>query len=302
LIGVVSMLQISVYQFIDEKTIYVGICLPSNKTLKMDKSSILKWTITSLLGLGAVVVGYFYIRIFISALRVNNKKIERLELQNKYLNNYNSITRATFDGALPLQRTCSLKRPTLVEEASNNEHSSSSCLAGVTPDKEIICLDELDRISVVKAKKKVSFDNSNSNNNNNNQASQVKVETLLSSIDAPKEKNGSVESEKNTAQIDTILQGSVSLKSYWRSLVLVRKNFSMAFMIFFVTMVYYFSIIPWILTINNIIKFNPFIFYTFTLNCSLNPTIYFIFNSNFRNHCVEFFIYLLSFFYVRKDV
>ena len=50
-----------------------------------------------------------------------------------------------------------------------------------------------------------------------------------------------------------------------------------------VAFVYFLSIIPWCLTINGLIKYNPFIHYTFLLNNTINPFIYGFLNPNIRN-------------------
>jgi hypothetical protein len=72
-----------------------------------------------------------------------------------------------------------------------------------------------------------------------------------------------------------------------RSFSLFKSNIRMASMIFLVTLVYYLSIIPWCLTINDIIKFNPFVYYSFVINSCVNPIIYGFFNDNFRNCSFE---------------
>ena len=59
-------------------------------------------------------------------------------------------------------------------------------------------------------------------------------------------------------------------------------NRRIALSIFLVTFTYYMSIIPWCLTINNIIEYNPYIHLSFLLNCLVNPYSYAISNPNFR--------------------
>ena len=100
-----------------------------------------------------------------------------------------------------------------------------------------------------------------------------------------------IEFREEQKSLEEIRPEKLSIKLRKMSVV-VGSIVRIAITIFFVTMVYYLSIIPWILTVNNIIKFNPFIYYTFILNSSLNPLIYFLFNTSFRNHCIEFFKYL----------
>ena len=72
-----------------------------------------------------------------------------------------------------------------------------------------------------------------------------------------------------------------------KAFLLFKTNIRMALIIFFVTLVYYISVIPWCLTINNVIKYNPFIYYTFFINNAINPVIYGFFNPNFRRCCLE---------------
>ena len=63
----------------------------------------------------------------------------------------------------------------------------------------------------------------------------------------------------------------------------VNLNMRIAISILMITFLYYISIIPWYLTINGIINYNPYIHYTFLLNNTINPFIYGLLNSNFRS-------------------
>ena len=63
----------------------------------------------------------------------------------------------------------------------------------------------------------------------------------------------------------------------------LNRNMRIAISILLVTCIYYVSIIPWCLTINGLIKYNPYIHYTFLLNTTLNPFIYGFMNPNFRS-------------------
>jgi hypothetical protein len=60
------------------------------------------------------------------------------------------------------------------------------------------------------------------------------------------------------------------------------RNFRLAIIILFVAFISYLSILPWCLTINNFINYNPFIHYSFLLNSFFNPLVYGLFNQNFR--------------------
>ena len=59
--------------------------------------------------------------------------------------------------------------------------------------------------------------------------------------------------------------------------------FRLAFTILLITVIYYLSIIPWCLTINGFIDYNPYFHYTFLLNQSVNPFIYLFLNPHFRS-------------------
>jgi hypothetical protein len=62
-----------------------------------------------------------------------------------------------------------------------------------------------------------------------------------------------------------------------------KPSFRVAIMIFLVTFIYWLSIIPWFLTLNKIIEYNPFIHYAFLLKSVFNPIIYGLLNPNLRN-------------------
>lgn len=72
-----------------------------------------------------------------------------------------------------------------------------------------------------------------------------------------------------------------------------KPNFRIAVMILVLTFVYYLSIIPWCLTYNGIIEYNPFIHNVFLLKSIINPLIYGLLNPNLRICGV----YLLKLFY-----
>jgi hypothetical protein len=73
----------------------------------------------------------------------------------------------------------------------------------------------------------------------------------------------------------------------------LNRNRRIAISILLVTFTYYVSIIPWCLTINNVIEYNPYIHYTFLLNSLINPYSYAISNPNFR--CCGFCLLKLKF-------
>ena len=62
----------------------------------------------------------------------------------------------------------------------------------------------------------------------------------------------------------------------------LNRHTQIAITIVLVSFIYYVSIIPWCLTINGIVKYNPYIHYMFFLNNTLNPFIYLFLNPNFR--------------------
>ena len=61
------------------------------------------------------------------------------------------------------------------------------------------------------------------------------------------------------------------------------QNKHIIFSIIIVALIYNLSIIPWCLTINGVIQYNPYIQYTTFLNSISNPIIYGFLNSSFRN-------------------
>ena len=79
----------------------------------------------------------------------------------------------------------------------------------------------------------------------------------------------------------------------------VNRNFRLSIIILIVTCIYYLSIIPWCLTINGFIQYNPYIHYSFLLNNSVNPFVYGILNPNFRN-CGLYLIKLVNNFVYKK--
>ncbi len=249
----------------------MGICLPSNVTLSVDKNSVLKLLITSFLGLGACVVGFFYVQIFKSAFQVNKKKVERLELKNKYfdtIKNYNTI----------------MNNNDTERQIVNNINLNT--IASVESTKEDIKLTNIVKIESINSISKITRLNSIEFNpetpdlnkykcESNNEMSDSKIKLQQNKNNKTNDYDEQIYQIKNFKKISS--HSRSTLKAKKRSITLIRSNLRMATMIFFVTKVYYLSIIPWILTINNVIKFNPFIYYTFTLNCSLNPLIYFFF-------------------------
>jgi hypothetical protein len=71
------MLEVSVYQQINGRIEFIGVCLPSN-TISIDHmNKILKWFITFLFVLGALLVSIMYICIFKSSLYRNKQLTER---------------------------------------------------------------------------------------------------------------------------------------------------------------------------------------------------------------------------------
>jgi hypothetical protein len=79
----------------------------------------------------------------------------------------------------------------------------------------------------------------------------------------------------------------------------ISRNLRLAIIILIVTFIYYLSIIPWCLTINGFIQYNPYIHYSFLLNNSVNPLVYGILNPNFRK-CGLYLIKLIINFILKK--
>ena len=74
----------------------------------------------------------------------------------------------------------------------------------------------------------------------------------------------------------------------------INRNIRLAIVILFVAFIYYLSIIPWCLTVNNFINYDPYIHYSFLLNSFFNPLVYGLLNQNFRKISL-FLIELLLF-------
>lgn len=143
--------------------------------------------------------------------------------------------------------------------------------------------------------------NNRNNENKNNEISLIKKETKKTKKVLRKKKAKVNQLERvyldglysKTMSGSTLSINSLG-KSYTNRNTAIKKSFSlfksnirMASMIFLVTLVYYLSIIPWCLTINDVIKFNPFVYYSFVINSCVNPIIYGFFNDNFRNCSFE---------------
>ena len=73
----------------------------------------------------------------------------------------------------------------------------------------------------------------------------------------------------------------------------INDSVQLDFTILFITFVYYLSVIPWCLTINDIIEYNALIHYTFLLNNTLNPIVYGLLNPNFRS--CGFYLFKIKF-------
>ena len=249
IIGILSMLQLSVYQKVEHKIIFIGVCLPSEMTSTFDFK--LKFVITSMFLVGGCIVGFLYLLIFKSAFVLNKKKRERIRLANKAnlnaLKNKNvllsvSLYKSNLDLSVNLENECSSNLNNNAKEKFGNEKRCSSMTNLQVPS---------------------SF-------NERRKSSLVNEEICLSSLSV------------SAADLKRTVASNSSQKFSF-----LRTNMRMASMIFLVTLVYYVSIIPWCLTINDIIKFNPFIYYTFVINSAVNPIIYGFFNPNFRNNCID---------------
>ncbi len=198
-ISVFNMLQSSVYQIVgNNQVVFIGICLPSERTFKFELSKIIRLVVTSILIVGSVFVMLTYTAIFKRSLELNKRrKVRKLKEDNIRMKLCGNVLTAS--------------------KSSTNE-------------PEV-------KLSLMKSKK-------------------LKRPSHLTN----------------------------------------KRNLRIAVMIFLVTLIYYLSIIPWCLTINSIIEYNPFIFYTFLLNSTLNPFIYGVFNPYFRNCCIFFVEFCCNFF------
>ena len=177
LIGIVCMLQVSVYQRVNSSSIYVGICLKSEILFNKNFSRMIDLLVTSIFIIGLSFVSIIYIIIF--------KKI------------------------FELSKRCQQKKNAEIELLRTSGQTN-------TEDIEIKCTNE------------------------------------------------------------TLNDGNFFCIS-------CNPNLRLAITILFLTFIYYLSIIPWCLTINKIINYNPYIHYTFLLNNTINPFIYGFLNPNFRS-------------------
>jgi cholecystokinin A receptor/hypocretin (orexin) receptor 2 len=256
-IGILSMLQLSVYQKVDDKIVFIGVCLPSEMSMTFDLK--LKFIITSLFLFGACIVGFLYVLIFKSAFLLNKKKQERLRIAKK---------------------ANSLNTPKIKSDLPTGEKQKDSFQIVIENDS---CINNLFE------KNRAEFRSQN----------QLKLQSILSrsltNLKVPMKTERRVSSVAHDELCDAQMSSSESIKEINKSLPItfnqkfsfIRTNFRMAFMIFLVTLVYYISIIPWCLTINDWIRFNVWIYYTFVINSAVNPIIYGFFNPNFRNNSID---------------
>ena len=264
-IGILSMLQLSVYQKIEGTIVFIGVCLPSEMSMTYDLK--LKFIITSFFLLGACIVGFIYILIFKAAFLLNKKKQVRSRIA-KRANILNSQKR-TSDLITVDKKKGSFQRNIEIDVCSSS----------------------------VFEKKRLGFHKQN----------QFKLQSIhsqsLTNLKVPTRIERRISS---IAQEELCISSSDSNREISKNVPInqkfsfLRTNLRMAFIIFLVTLVYYISIIPWCLTINDIITFNPFIYYTFVINSSVNPIIYGFFNPNFRNNCID--LLKISFFNIIRKM
>jgi len=114
----------------------------------------------------------------------------------------------------------------------------------------------------------------------NSQDRKVTKESLIVRVPGTDSINKTIETE-NCNEITTIELNNEEAQSdtSFNLVYFIR----LAFTILLVTIIYYLSIIPWCLTINGIIEYNPYLHYTFLLNQSVNPFIYLFLNPHFRS-------------------
>jgi hypothetical protein len=291
-LGTLSMFTLSVYQTTEIGEVFVGVCLP-----KMNSPAnlilALKYLSTSVLILGIFIVKLLYVFIFKKALEVKSKKVDRMMFNDKLKQNAKKHSSLASGGSmqvitanqiviketLELADTEKLHDP-VTEPCENtglmkkDESSNNNFLKPIQRNSKfseskfsVSCGgEEEEGVSLSPA---ASFSN-------------------ISSIGVARD-GVDEESKKRSRSIAAVLFNRRSLTKHnnSRTFQLFVANIRMALIIFFVTIVYYISVIPWTLTINGVIKYNPFIYYTFFINNAVNPIIYGFFNPNFRRCCIE---------------
>ena len=239
LIGSIAMLQTSVYQLDENGQItFTSICLPSDVTLSNELRATINLTIVYMILASAVFVGFLHIFIFRAAFRLNQKRVDRIRVNEKMFSNAYKYSSGKFEF------NCNLSS---IETQRNNQ--------------ELI-------------------------NNYDAIASTSLIDFVHDGCPTKKSKS-------------FLLKSKIGL--YKSTFTIFKSNMRIAFMIFFVTLSYYVSVIPWSLIRNGIIKFNLFIYYTFLLKNLLNPVIYGFFNPNFRRYCFEILNDLIYFNYNKKQ-
>ena len=235
-IGGVAMLQMSVYQLDENGDVTLTyICLPSSVILSEEFREKINMTFIYVFLTGAIVVGCLYIFIFYSAFKLNQKRANRMRMNEKMFSNASKYSSGKFSGQYSNEILSDKQTPNTMNDIK-------------------------------------SF----------NGQINLKINNFQSETDIrdPKDSNSKKRKKKSSKFKNKIT-------THKRSFTIFKSNMRIALMIFFVTLSYYVSVIPWCIIKNGIIKFNLFIYYTFLLNNSLNPIIYGFFNPNFRHYCFE---------------
>jgi hypothetical protein len=303
LLGTLSMFTLSVYQSTGDEDVFVGVCLA-----KMNSSTLLintlKYVITTALILGIFFVKILYVFIFKKALAVKRKKLDRQIFNNKLKLNAHKHSSSAFgfgrDSSTANANQIVIIQPRVDHNSSllaekekatlkNDEVTKNVVEKQVSMDSSFLKTGQTIKLSESKFSISIEEDEVSvkSSAYNLNRAS-VAIGT-----DSPPNSNG-----RSRSIVNTLFNRRSINKS--KSFHMFRANIRMALIIFFVTIVYYISVIPWTLTINNIIKYNPFIYYTFFINNAANPIIYGFFNPNFRRCCIE--ILRIMFYNVKRLV
>nr|QVK45744.1 G protein-coupled receptor [Proales similis] len=273
LMGIFNMLDVSVYQRFTHKIVYVGICLRSNLITSEEWNKGLQLTVTALVIACAFIVGFIYSFILMAAFEVNQKRTQRHMEQDRILNRI-KINIEPAKEKFAARKSIFIDPDLLQIEPSERSLSSDNLTSNI--DTELPDWSGQQQSQMAKKAYYGSF----------------KLERVKKSRSELLPSNGNRSKLKRKSLSECCLNVDANIRQCSeqrrRRLLALRYNIRMSFIVFLVTLAYYISIIPWCLTINNLIKFNPFIYYTFLLNNCLNPIIYSFLNENFRRSCIEF--------------
>jgi hypothetical protein len=295
LLGTASMFTLSVYQSTGYGDIFVGVCLP-----KMNSSAILintlKYVITTALILGIFFVKVLYVFIFKKALEVKRKKVDRKIFNDKIkLNAFKHSSLAVGFGRNSNTSTNGqiiIVEPCTDDQIVDQNSDEQKALKNNNNNNSVIGKNEIERLASVDSNflrpgQKIKMSESRCSINVEKNEVSVTSACHINNTSSVAVGTDSPPGRKRSIVSTLFNRRSAKAANKSKSFYMFKANIRMALIIFCVTIVYYISVIPWTLTINGIIKYNPFIYYTFFINNAANPIIYGFFNPNFRRCCIE---------------